>query len=894
MEDRTCVVLVQHRISSEYNDFIGRFYHFPSKYLKLLSSDDIEFVYFEPTTKKGSGSYFGYGKLGKLFEDKREKNNFFIEIIDYKPFSNDVPFLNENDEPRETGPSYNPQNAARKLSCKILDEICLDGGILLNFTADAHLVKVLGEELIATEVVGILELVKNAYDANASKCIIRIEKVPGLRQCDASNYLFNEYEGPVIIVEDNGTGMDRNTIENGWMRPASTLKTRVKDRLKKEKLKAIDSGSLGAFKSIVKELKRLHGGRLPLGEKGVGRFATHRLGRHVIITTKTSDIDFEYLLQIDWDQFDSAENDYSIDLNSVGFSLKRQKLSRDYGPANSGTRLIIYGGRKGYEFTDSTIHEIHRSILKLQSPRLSKEDFSTIFECPQIPDLDASPISEEFPPVFSLDVLVEENGTADFELDFNPPSSVPLPPESIKKKELDLRKHDNNFPTYWTKTETQQKRNARCGPFFLHLDVWYRSSPWIDGPNRKGFTDYLDNFGGISIFRDGLNIFPAEWGAEVDWLRLSKRHIKKGVNISYYNIIGNLELEQSSNLELIDKTDRQGLLNNEAFRDLATLVRNILFEVEIHFTGKRNSFSSLTSGYIREPKRLGEISKQGAQLIERISKRYDVIKDSSGLLEDFGTPDARHDRLLNLSESLKNMQKSLNAMQEVQELLSEQAGYGLAIGVAVHEVAKITSHFYNSITKMLKAGADTETLEDLRETSSSLKNELKRFGPLRAIRNEPPTEFDIKRSIIFCKSLFERKLKKLEIEFVVDGTDSFPICARFGAVNQILSNLIDNSCYWLSSPILRDKKINVRIDNKSRTLIFADSGPDIDESIRPYLFEPGYSLKVPPSGLGLYICKYYMRAMKGNIYEAGRSSRIKDMNGAQFVLDFSRVPRKKE
>ena len=894
MNNRTCFVLVQHRSASEYNDFIGKFYHFPSKYLNLLSLENIEFVYFEPTTKKGAGSYFGYGKLGKVFEDKREKGHYFIEIIEYKPFAKDIHFIDRNGRPRETGPSYNPQNAARKTSAETLDGICLDGEIILNFTADAHLVKVLGEELIATEVVGILELVKNAYDANASMCRVRIEKIPDLPHCDESEYLVNDYDGPVVVVEDDGTGMNRNTIENGWMRPASTMKTCVKDQLKKEKLKAIENGSFGAFKSLVKELKRLHGGRLPLGEKGVGRFATHRLGRNVIITTKTADIDFEYVIEIDWDKFSSTDEGTPVDLGSVGFSLTRQPPSRDYGPRNSGTRLIIYGGRTGYEFTKSIIREINRSILKLQSPKLAPEEFSTIFECPQIADLDVTPISDEFSPAFSLDVLVDENGIADFELQFNPPSSVPLLSETIQKKELDLRKQDDKEPTYWTAIESEGKRKPQCGPYFLHIDIWYRKSPWLDGPNKKAFTEHLDNYGGISIYRDRLNIFPAEWGAEVDWLRLSKRHIKKGVNISYYNIIGNLELEQSANLELIDKTDRQGLLNNAAFRDLASLARNILFEVEIHFTGKRSNLNALTGGYIREPKRLGEVSRQGAQLIKRVSERYDVIQDSAGLLKDFGDPETRRDRLLNLSESLQNMQKSLQAMQEVQELLSEQAGYGLAIGVAVHEVSKITSHFYNGITQMLKKGADTETLKELRDASSSLKTELKRFGPLRAIRNEPPTEFDIKRSLRLCRSLFERKFKKLGIDFIIEGAESFHVCARYGAVNQIISNLIDNSCYWLSSPDVKKRKISVKIDIGTRSLIFADSGPDIDDSIRPYLFEPGYSLKVPPSGLGLYICKYYMRAMKGNIYEPIRSHKIAGMNGAHFVLDFSRVPETKE
>ncbi len=895
MNNRTCVTLVQHRSASEYNDFIGKFHRFSFEYLNLLSLENIEFVYFEPTTKKGAGAYFGYGKLGKIFEDKREKGHYFIEIIEYKPFAKDVHALDQNGHPRETSPSYEPRNAVEKISAGILDGICLDGGIILNFTADAHLVKILGEELIGTEAVGILELVKNAYDANAGICRVRIEKIPDLPQCDESECFFNDYDGPVVIVEDDGTGMNRNTIENGWMRPASTLKTCVKDRLKKEKLKAVENASLGTFKSLVKELKKLHGGRLPLGEKGVGRFAAHRLGRNVIITTKTADIDFEYVLEINWDKFNSTDEGYPVDLGSVGFSLTRQPPSRDYGPRNSGTRLVIYGGRTDYNFTESIIREINRSILKLQSPKFAPEEFSTIFECPQIADLDVTSISDEFSPAFFLSVLADENGIANFELKFNPPGSVSLPSETIQKKKLDLRKQNDKEPSYWTAIESEGKRKPQCGSFFLYIKIWYRAVPWIDGPNKKAFTDYLDNFGGISIYRDGLNIFPAEWGAEIDWLKLSKRHIKKAVNISYYNIIGNLELEQSANLDLIDKTDRQGLLNNTAFRDLATLVRNILFELEIHFTGKRSELNALTSGYIKEPKKLVDVSRQGAQLIKRISERYDVIQDSAGLLDDFGGSDKqRRDRLLNLSESFQNMQKSLQAMQEVPELLSEQASYGLAIGVAVHEVAKITSHFYDGITQMLKKGADTETLEKLRDASSSLETELKRFGPLRAIRNEPAVEFDINRTIRFCKSLFERKFKKSGIYFIIDGAENFHVCARYGAVNQILSNLIENSCYWLSNSDFKEKKIIVKIDQGTRSLIFADSGPDIDDSIRPYLFEPGYSLKVPPSGLGLYICKYYMRAMKGNIYELGRNHRIAGINGAHFVLDFSRVPEIKE
>jgi signal transduction histidine kinase len=68
-----------------------------------------------------------------------------------------------------------------------------------------------------------------------------------------------------------------------------------------------------------------------------------------------------------------------------------------------------------------------------------------------------------------------------------------------------------------------------------------------------------------------------------------------------------------------------------------------------------------------------------------------------------------------------------------------------------------------------------------------------------------------------------------------------------------------------------------------------DSGPGIDEVIKPYLFQPGYSLRVPPSGLGLYICRHYMQSMKGDIYVTAGRERISAMEGAQFTLDFEKV-----
>ena len=110
--------------------------------------------------------------------------------------------------------------------------------------------------------------------------------------------------GPVIIIEDDGSGMNRDVIENGWLRPASTLKTNIKERLKRERAKALQDGSLAQYDSLIAELKKANKNRIPLGEKGVGRFATHRLGQYLIIKTKTAELSYEYVLSIDWNRFD--------------------------------------------------------------------------------------------------------------------------------------------------------------------------------------------------------------------------------------------------------------------------------------------------------------------------------------------------------------------------------------------------------------------------------------------------------------------------------------------------------------------------------------------------------------------------------------------------------------
>jgi signal transduction histidine kinase len=898
--ERNCLILTQYRQNSDYNDFIGKYYHFPAtdkkNYLNQFSSLPAEVVYYEPD-KKGEGVFYGYGRIIKPpFVDRKTPDHYFVEISDFKPFSKPVSFKNESSEILEkihNTEFYNYNNAVRKIKPKFLDELCLDGGILLNFKADAHLVQVLGEQLIESEQVGILELIKNSLDAGATYCNVRIEKIKSLPQIDTTRYKYDQYEGPVIVVEDNGIGMSREVIEDGWLRPATSLKTNIKEQIKKEKAAAFKEGKLSYYEALLNQLKQQYKGRIPIGEKGVGRFATHRLGKKLIITTKTVDVDYELVLKINWDDFNPNEQHTLIDLSSVNVSLTRQPLSRDYGKSNSGTRLVVYGGRENFEWNEEIIRKINDSINQLNSPNPNPQKIRPKFivdlSCPQLGELPKEPIYKEYSPIFTYYGIVDKNGKIDeTTIEFTPPNSIPLAPETISYKDYDL-KYGN---PYWLKTG-----NPACGAFYFHFEIWYRDKEWIEEPDAKRLFDYLDEHGGISVYRDNTLILPAEYSSKMDLYGLGKKQSKQAYRLNYRYLIANIEIDQIDNEFLIDTTSREGLIGNRQAHDFIELVKGIINLVEIKYIEFRDKYTSLTKGITRDPVKLNDAVKQQRQLLKNIDDNYPIEQDPYSLFHQVvETVSGRKERLINLDSSLKNLKASLELMEEIQDLLKEKAAYGISVAVSVHEIAKITANFYSGISELLKKDViDKIKLEDLKSASASLQSELKRLGPLRAIRNEKPVEFPISKSINFAYEVFKRKLEALNITFSYNKEDDFMVYGRYGTMNQILTNLFDNSIYWIPFGAAVKRKIQIKLDKKKRTLLFADNGTGVSEAIRNNLFEPGYSLKVPQSGLGLYICKYYMKAMKGDIYETHNRERLKDFNpGAQFTLDFEKVPSRKE
>lgn len=151
---------------------------------------------------------------------------------------------------------------------------------------DANVIRQLGDELVTDAEQALLELIKNSYDADADWVRLLIDT--------EANEDPNVSPG-TISVEDNGTGMNESQLKNGWLRISLSLKRQAK----------------AAGKTTAK-------GRTPLGDKGLGRLSTMKLGDIVEINTypsKTSG----FSVTLDWSDFAPGTDlsDIEVDINSI-------------------------------------------------------------------------------------------------------------------------------------------------------------------------------------------------------------------------------------------------------------------------------------------------------------------------------------------------------------------------------------------------------------------------------------------------------------------------------------------------------------------------------------------------------------------------------------------------
>jgi signal transduction histidine kinase len=372
-------------------------------------------------------------------------------------------------------------------------------GQRLPFEASAHLQTLIGRELFRTEESAVIELIKNAYDSDATRVIVTIRPQ-------------SQREPGEVEIRDDGVGMGRREFERLFMVAGYSEKDRV------------EYGSK----------------RIPTGEKGIGRFASDRIGHDLVVLTKKKSAREGARIEINWDDFASRRKKFS----DVTANYREEMLPL-FDKKSGGTILRI--SRLRSVWTPKRIEALRNSLSQLIDPYVPPSDFE-------------------------IDVQAPGNDRI----------SGVIEPVTISSADIDLKLRIKNGGQLTRilggeriglvrETQLQTKFQNLAGlraRFFLFLQ-------------RGGSSRRPKNLEpGVRLFRDGFRVEP--FGHDKDWLGIAERKASRAghAQIDPKRLFGVVSISRRTHLGIRDTTSREALLDSEDVRDLVTILKDELSILE--------------------------------------------------------------------------------------------------------------------------------------------------------------------------------------------------------------------------------------------------------------------------------------------------------------------------
>ena len=689
----------------------------------------------------------------------------------------------------------------------------------LPFKPRARMLLLLGDQLIRDAGIAVFELVKNAYDADSPNAKVTMSHV-------------TDIDHGKIVIEDLGTGMDFDTVTNVWLEPGTDY--RVQQRKAGDRTERY--------------------GRVPLGEKGVGRFAAHKLGRHITLITRKRNLP-EISVEIDWDKF--LDQKY---LSDVPVRVKERE-PQIFAGKKTGTRIEVT--KLHNVWGRGMVRDLARSVTSICSPFDKEGEFKT--------ELILTEDSDWIEGLLSVDKVLEyalfhahckihefpsESGNVVLKYDYE---FTPFRAMRDKVRPRTARLLDKDAKNISSDSDTVKIIKDQVGPIDIDLYIFDREPKILalGVTDKKGLREFLDEAGGVRVYRDGIRVYDyGEPGN--DWLNLGGRRVNVPTRrISNNLVIGAVSLGLEKSKGLIEKTNREGFVDNAAFRAFQQAVifavQQIETERNIDKTRIRNAYASKE---LKEP------------VLEDLTELRSLIEERK-LTKDLG---AYLDRIE--ADFLLIRDRFLTS-----------ASAGLSLSVVIHEVEK-------GVAELLKAVEKEEASPRVKKLAKHLAELVEGFAAL--IRRSGATKE--KASSLISQALFntELRLKLHKIKPTVNYRqgDFEEKCSRRLTISTLM-NLIDNSIWWLDNKwdrLENKKRIYMGTSNEfpsGPAIVVADNGPGFRDPPE-YLIEPFISRKPDGMGLGLHIADQVMKAQGGKLEfpEAGDLSLPEGFDGAIVALVF--------
>jgi len=704
----------------------------------------------------------------------------------------------------------------------------------LPFKPRARMLLLLGDQLIRDSGIAVFELVKNAYDADASKATVIMKNVTDPRRGE-------------IVVEDNGSGMDWKTVTEVWLEPGTDYRSRQRE--------------------AGERTPKFH--RLPLGEKGVGRFAAHKLGRQITMITRQEKKP-EVVVNIDWGYFEGKRY-----LSDAKVSVE-ERSPRVFPGRKHGTRIEIRGLRDTW--TRGMVRNLHRAINSICSPFEGPEDFKTelilepdygwlkgLFKVPDVLEfalfratcrLEGTKLSYdyEFTPLPGMDRVfqrtesVKEIDIIGYYEDEN---------GKRKKYKVDLDA-EPDFAIPKESGEQVRNRKMHIGPIDIHLYIFDREPAVLalGVSDKKGLKEFLDSNGGIRVYRDGVRVY--NYGEpENDWLDLGGRRVNVPARrISNNLVIGAVSLSLKKSSDLIEKTNREGFVDNIAYKIFRDAVLFAVQQIELE---RNKDKIRIRTAYSR--KRQREPVLEELSILRTKLEKYHLEQELGPYID-----------------------RIESQFREVRDQLLTAAGAGLSLAVVIHEVEKGIDELAKAVSRDVSIQRVKELAKHLSELVEGLTYLTRRSG----MRKE-------KASVLIKHALFntEYRLRYHKIKVLnglEDDTPDFQVKCTRRLIIATLMNLIDNAIWWLDNKGSTDKRIYIgtTLDLQGGpAIVVADNGPGFIDPPE-YLVQPFMSRKPDGMGLGLHLASEVMKAHGGRLEfpEDGDVELPGGMSGAVVALVF--------
>ncbi len=676
------------------------------------------------------------------------------------------------------------------------------------FRPRARLLQLLGDQLIGSAKLAVFELVKNAYDADASKVTITLGDLAG-----------NE---PWIRVDDDGQGMSFETISDVWLVPGDDHRQQQRER----------------------ERRSPKFNRLPLGEKGLGRFAVHKLGDRIRLATHAAGQQ-ECFVDINWS--DVMEARFLDDAPVTVIERAPKMFAKD----ETGTKIRI-DRLKQTDWTRRDVRDLFRQVTSISSPFSTRQaDFEVELLVPgyqqwisELPD--ARELLERAPWRFDFTF---DGSALTYRYEFRGVPNIRMEQRTVQMSEplqvLVPEDADDLDPASAPRRRRAPKVVADAemiegiGPVSGHLYVFDRDSDVLTQYAQSRLIErYLDQNGGVRIYRDDIRIYNYGEPGD-DWLGLDLRRVNSPTrNLSRNIVIGTVDLDLQRSKDLREKTNREGFVENSAYARLRQIVLGAISVFETERQKDKRGIRALTG------------------------KAPSNDRDVAGPIGDVRKVARRHGLLDEIDPALRRVEQEFRTLRE-DFLRAGISQVGLAI--VFHEVERAIG--------ALGAVFDSDiSIETVREQVGQLQGVLETSTQL--LRKGDKKSHSLQQLVRRARDLSAVRLRAHHVRLIcpaLERNDGEKPVFAFGLALGALTNLIDNAIHWLrvaipdeDGPTTRRLFIDVTEYEGRPAVIVADNGPGFRDP-PAQVVEPFFTRRPDGMGLGLYYANLAMNLNDGEL-----------------------------